>query len=136
MVTLRTSVSAWRDLRYTAGNKNLPECELATLKAWVVKMSGKEKFYDGGVSTSAAEKRVEQLKAWESSVTNKQPSTVLPSRQVPTVKFRESVIFLAAAHSGDTGEVERLVRKEGADVNFVNKDGLTALHQVSLKLLC
>ena len=98
-------------------------------------MSGKEKFYDGGASNSAAQKRVEQLKAWESSVTNKQPSTVLPARRVPKIKFGESVVFLAAAHSGDTEEVERLVRKEGADVNFVNKDGLTALHQVSLNRL-
>lgn len=96
-----------------------------------VKMSGKEKFYDSGTSSTAAQKRVEQLKAWETSVTNKQPSTVLPTRRVPTIKFGESVVFLAAAHSGDTEEVERLIHEEGADVNFVNKDGLTALHQVS-----
>lgn len=79
---------------------------------------------------SNSQKRRKQLKAWEFSDTNKQPNTVLPSREVPSVKFGDSVVFLAAVHSGDLEEVERLVRKEGADVNSVNKDGLTALHQV------
>jgi ankyrin repeat protein len=82
-------------------------------------------------AVSSSQKRQEQIKAWERSETNKQPSTVLPSRRVPTVKFGDNVVFFAATHSGDLEEVERLVRQEGADVNFVNKDGLTALHQVS-----
>lgn len=94
-------------------------------------MAGKEKFYDSGLSNTASQKRVQQLKDWENSETNKQPDTVCSSRRNPTIKFSESVVFLAAAHSGDIEEVERLVLKEGADVNFVNKDGLTALHQVS-----
>jgi len=94
-------------------------------------MSGKEKFYEGGLlSSTAAQKRLIQLKEWEGSETNKQPSTVLATRRVPTIKFGDGVVFLAAAHSGDTEEVEKLVR-EGAAVNFVNEDGLTALHQVS-----
>ena len=96
-----------------------------------MKMAGKEKFYDVH-SNTAAHKRLTQLKEWENSETNKQPSTVLPSRLNPTIKFGDSVIFQAAAHSGDIEEVERLVLKKGADVNSVNKDGLTALHQVSL----
>ncbi len=98
-------------------------------------MAGKEKFYDSGHSNTAAHKRVTQLREWESSETNKQPSTVLPSRVVPTIKFGDNVVFLAAAHSGDEEEVDRLVLEEGADVNSVNKDGLTALHQVCLCLL-
>lgn len=81
-------------------------------------------------SVTTAQRRQEQVKAWENSETNKQPSTILPSRRVPTVKFGENVVFFAATQSGDLEEVERLVRQEGADVNFVNKDGLTALHQV------
>jgi len=93
-------------------------------------MAGVEKFYDNGQSGSAAHKRAVQLKDWESSTTNKQPSTILASRLKPTIRFADSVVFLAAAHSGDTVEVEKLVLNEGADVNSVNKDGLTALHQV------
>lgn len=93
-------------------------------------MAGIEKFYDNGQSSSAAQKRAVQLKDWENSATNKQPSTVVASRLKPTIKFADSVVFLAAAHSGDTVEVEKLVLNEGADVNSVNKDGLTALHQV------
>ena len=93
-------------------------------------MAGKEKFQDSFASTTAAQKRLIQLKEWENSETNKQPSTVVSSRRKPTIKFGDDVVFLAAAHSGDIEEVERLVLKEGADVNSINKDGLTALHQV------
>lgn len=95
-------------------------------------MAGKERFT--GLSVSSIQKRMVQLKEWEGSETNKMPGTVLPSRRTPTIKFPDNVVFLAAAHSGDTEEVERLVKKEGADVNSVNKDGLTALHQVSLSV--
>lgn len=83
------------------------------------------------VSVSAIHKRITQLKEWENSETNKMSGVILPSRRVPTIKFSDNVVFLAAAHSGDTEEVERLVKKDGADLNSVNKDGLTALHQVS-----
>ena len=95
-------------------------------------MAGKEKFTS--ISVSAVQKRISQLKEWENSETNKMSSTILPSRRTPKIKFPDSVVFLAAAHSGDTEEVERLVKKEGADVNSVNKDGLTSLHQVGLQL--
>lgn len=94
-------------------------------------MSGKEKFFDNGHASTAAEKRTAQLKAWETSATNKQPSSVLASRHTPTIKFGATVVFMAAAHSGDIEEVERLIN-DGADVNSVNKDGLTALHQVHI----
>lgn len=93
-------------------------------------MAGKEKFYDNGHSSTATQKRATQLRDWENSATNKQPSTISASRLNPTIKFGESVVFMAAAHSGDLEEVERLVLKDGADVNSVNRDGLTALHQV------
>ena len=96
-------------------------------------MAGKEKFTS--ISMSAIQKRITQLKEWENSETNKMSGAILPSRRTPTIKFPDTVVFLAAAHSGDTEEVERLVKKEGADVNSINKDGLTSLHQVSV-LLC
>ncbi len=90
----------------------------------------KEKFYApmGGRST-AASKRSAQLKNWESSATNKESKTIKPSRLRPNVQFGDTVVFLAAAMSGDVEDVERLVA-EGADVNAVNSDGLTGLHQV------
>lgn len=125
MVTRSRPFSVPGHLRSQLGNKNGQRVKS-------LKMAGIEKFYDSGVSGSAAQKRLIQLREWENSETNKQPDTLLPSRLNPAVKFGDSVVFLAAAHSGDTGEVERLVLKEGADVDFVNKDGLTALHQVSL----
>ena len=93
----------------------------------------KEKFYGslGARSQTASSKRNAQLKIWDKSETNKQSETIKPSRLNPKVQFGDNVVFLAAAQSGDIEEVERLV-KEGADVNTVNADGLTALHQVSL----
>ena len=95
-----------------------------------VKMSGKEKFYGLGRSATAGQKRNQQLEQWEKSATNKEPSYVASRRKNPRVRFGESVVFLAASQSGDVEEVERLLTEEGADVNSVNKDGLTALHQV------
>ena len=93
-------------------------------------MSGKEKFYGLGRSATAGQKRNQQLEQWEKSATNKEPSYVTSRRKNPRVRFGESVVFLAASQSGDVEEVERLLTEEGADVNSVNKDGLTALHQV------
>jgi len=96
-----------------------------------VKMAGKEKFYSvAGTTETASQKRNQQLQVWEKSETNKEPDYILPSRQSPRVRFGDNVVFLAAAQSGDMDEVERLIVEEGADVNSVNKDGLTALHQV------
>lgn len=92
-------------------------------------MAGRKPEFVFANTVTTAQKRREQVKAWENSETNKQPSTVLPSRQVPAVKFGDTVVFFAATNSGDLEDVERLVR-EGANVNYVNKDGLTALHQV------
>ena len=92
--------------------------------------TGKEKFDSVGGSEVASQKRSQQLQVWEKSETNKEPEYIVSSRQTPKVKFGDNVIFLAAAQSGDSEEVERLIVEEGADVNSVNKDGLTALHQV------
>ena len=93
-------------------------------------MSGKEKFHGLGRGASAGQKRNQQLEQWERSVTNKEPSYISTKRKRPKVKFGESVIFLAASQSGDIDEVDRLLTEEKADINSVNKDGLTALHQV------
>ncbi len=91
---------------------------------------GKEKYYAPARSQSALQKRSQQLQIWAMSDTNKQPTFIVESRKNPRVRFGETVVFMAAAQSGDVEEVERLVQEEGADANSVNKDGLTALHQV------
>lgn len=93
-------------------------------------MSGKEKYLGLGRGATAGQKRNQQLESWEKSVTNKEPSHISSSRLQPRVRFGESVVFLAACQSGDVEEVERLLTEEKADINSVNKDGLTALHQV------
>ena len=93
-------------------------------------MADKERLHTLGRSEAAAHQRNAQLKNWTTSETNKQPDYVVASRKSPRVKFDDSVVFLAAAQSGDLEEVERLATEEGADVNSVSEDGLTALHQV------
>ena len=97
-------------------------------------MADKERLHSLGRSEAAVHQRNAQLKNWTTSETNKQPDYILASRKSPRVKFDDSVVFLAAAQSGDLEEVERLVTEEGADVNSINKDGLTALHQVGVSV--
>ncbi|CAK8683165.1 unnamed protein product [Clavelina lepadiformis] len=75
---------------------------------------------------TAKEKRNEQLKRWENSVTDVE-SPVLQNLK-PKVKFNDGAVFLAACSSGDLNEVQILL-ENGADINFANIDGLTALHQ-------
>lgn len=76
---------------------------------------------------SAKEKRQEQLKRWENSATDLECETYANPKI--KVKFDEGAVFLAACSSGDLDEVKKLLNK-GADINFANVDGLTALHQV------
>lgn len=83
-------------------------------------------------NNSAMYKRAEQLKRWEESDTNREPAEPknLSSRKI---KFSSGCVFLAACMSADRAEVIRLL-DNGADIDTVNVDGLTALHQVSLNL--
>lgn len=77
-------------------------------------------------SLSAQSKRAEQLKRWEESATNMQSAAPkLPLR----IRFAPEIVFLAACTAEDKEDVMNLLR-EGADINTVNVDGLTALHQV------
>ncbi|NXI71471.1 MYPT1 phosphatase, partial [Anseranas semipalmata] len=46
-------------------------------------------------------------------------------------KLDDGAVFLAACSSGDTEEVLRLLER-GADINYANVDGLTALHQACI----
>lgn len=78
-------------------------------------------------SSSALFKRAEQLKRWETSETNREPSH--PKEIDRKIKFSADCVYLAACAAGDKDEVIRLLEK-GADINTGNVDGLTALHQV------
>lgn len=78
---------------------------------------------------SAKFKRIEQLKRWEDSETNKE-SPAMKDRP-PKINFCDEDVFLAACSSGDKEEVKCLLNK-GADIDTANVHGLTALHQACL----
>ncbi|XP_046728682.1 protein phosphatase 1 regulatory subunit 12A isoform X3 [Silurus meridionalis] len=77
----------------------------------------------------AKQKRNEQLKRWLGSETDLEPPVI--KKKKTKVKFDEGAVFLAACSSGDTEEVLRLLER-GADINYANVDGLTALHQACI----
>ncbi|XP_041442309.1 protein phosphatase 1 regulatory subunit 12A isoform X2 [Xenopus laevis] len=77
----------------------------------------------------AKQKRNEQLKRWIGSETDLEPHVI--KRKKTKVKFDDGAVFLAACSSGDTEEVLKLLDR-GADINYANVDGLTALHQACI----
>ncbi|KAM5170131.1 protein phosphatase 1 regulatory subunit 12A isoform 2-T2 [Mantella aurantiaca] len=77
----------------------------------------------------AKQKRNEQLKRWIGSETDLEPNVV--KRKKTKVKFDDGAVFLAACSSGDSEEVLKLLDR-GADINYANVDGLTALHQACI----
>ncbi|KAF3859318.1 hypothetical protein F7725_021717 [Dissostichus mawsoni] len=80
----------------------------------------------------AKQKRNEQLKRWLGSETDQEPPVL--KKKKTKVKFDDGAVFLAACSSGDTEEVLRMLDR-GADINYANVDGLTALHQkLNMKL--
>lgn len=90
----------------------------------------------GKRAESARARRAEQLRRWRGSLTEQEPAErqgagrqLQTRRGSPRVRFEDGAVFLAACSSGDTDEVKKLLAR-GADINTVNVDGLTALHQV------
>ncbi|XP_030630087.1 protein phosphatase 1 regulatory subunit 12A isoform X7 [Chanos chanos] len=77
----------------------------------------------------AKQKRNEQLKRWIGSETDLEPPIL--KKKKTKVKFDDGAVFLAACSSGDTEEVLRMLER-GADINYANVDGLTALHQACI----
>lgn len=91
----------------------------------------------GKRAESARMRRAEQLRRWRGSLTEQEPAERRGAgrqpqtrRGSPRVRFEDGAVFLAACSSGDTDEVKKLLAR-GADINTVNVDGLTALHQVT-----
>jgi protein phosphatase 1 regulatory subunit 12A len=83
------------------------------------------------LNKTAFSKRVEQLKRYEDSETNRE----LPmpkSASERKVRFSAGCIFLAACAAGDKDEVLNMLNSGGADIDTANVDGLTALHQVNI----
>lgn len=72
-------------------------------------------------------KRHDQLERWKESDCGKDSAD--RSAAKIKVKFNSGCVFLASTSAGDTSEVKTLIDK-GADINYANVDGLTALHQV------
>ncbi|XP_067849823.1 protein phosphatase 1 regulatory subunit 12A-like isoform X2 [Heptranchias perlo] len=92
-------------------------------------MAAEDRERDQARSDNAKQKRKEQLKRWLGSETDREPDR--PRTKHVRVKFDEGAVFLAACSSGDQEEVEKLLLK-GADINYTNVDGLTALHQACI----
>lgn len=83
------------------------------------------------LNKTAFSKRVEQLKRYEDSDTNRE--SVLPKNaSARKVRFSAGCIFLAACAAGDKDEVLNMLNSGGADIDTANVDGLTALHQVTI----
>nr|XP_032826969.1 protein phosphatase 1 regulatory subunit 12A isoform X10 [Petromyzon marinus] len=84
---------------------------------------------DRSRADSAKQKRAAQLKRWAGSETDLE--TAVLRRKKSKVKFDDGAVFLAACSSGDTDEVLSLLER-GADINYANVDGLSALHQACI----
>lgn len=92
---------------------------------------------------NAIQRRAQQLKKWKeheeelerigtSNIEVKDtPSNNKKKIRTTTVRFSNDTIFTAACNNGDFEECKRLLAL-GTDINCVNNDGMTALHQACI----
>ena len=78
---------------------------------------------------AAYARRQGQLDNWRESDTAKESSDI--RNRPKKIKFADKCIFQAACASNDKAMVARMIR-DGYDINAVDEDGITALHQVAL----
>lgn len=62
---------------------------------------------------------------------NNQRSAKHQKRSGPKIRFSDKTLFLAACSNNDTEECKRLL-SSGIDINVVNVDGMTGLHQACI----
>jgi protein phosphatase 1 regulatory subunit 12B len=75
----------------------------------------------------AFNKRKAQLDRWSQSETERETAEI--RNRPKRVKFADKCIFQAACASNDKAQVARMIR-DGYNINAVDEDGITALHQV------
>lgn len=92
---------------------------------------------------NALQRRAQQLKKWqeheeqlsalEASKNNSSNNGTgnIKKPRIPKVKFSNKTLFLAACANGDLEEAQRLLAN-GTDINCVNIDGLTGMHQACI----
>uniref|UniRef100_A0A3B4EMZ0 Protein phosphatase 1 regulatory subunit 12B n=1 Tax=Pygocentrus nattereri TaxID=42514 RepID=A0A3B4EMZ0_PYGNA len=86
------------------------------------------------MSEAAKQRRQDQLTRWhgsETDLTGAQVRGHSGSGRRARVRFAQGAVFMAACSAGDREEVAELLR-QGADINYANVDGLTALHQACI----
>ncbi|KAL6474582.1 hypothetical protein MHYP_G00181430 [Metynnis hypsauchen] len=89
---------------------------------------------DRSRSEAAKQRRQDQLTRWhgsETDLTGAQVRGHSGSGRRARVRFAQGAVFMAACSAGDREEVAELLR-QGADINYANVDGLTALHQACI----
>ncbi|XP_036432380.1 protein phosphatase 1 regulatory subunit 12A isoform X3 [Colossoma macropomum] len=89
---------------------------------------------DRSRSEAAKQRRQDQLARWhgsETDLTGAQVRGHSSSGRRARVRFAQGAVFMAACSAGDREEVAELLR-QGADINYANVDGLTALHQACI----
>ena len=72
-------------------------------------------------------KRKAQLERWRDSETHLESSEI--RNRPKRVKFADKCIFQAACTASDKIQVGRMLQ-DGYDINSVDEDGITPLHQV------
>uniref|UniRef100_A0A674BF52 Protein phosphatase 1 regulatory subunit n=2 Tax=Salmo trutta TaxID=8032 RepID=A0A674BF52_SALTR len=131
-VTLLYLASLWKTIQ-TLSQAPLPTpsalWDSGTIKYILSPRKIRSPRREGMKMADAKQKRNEQLKRWLGSETDIEPPIL--KKKKTKVKFDDGAVFLAACSSGDTEEVLRMIDR-GADINYANVDGLTALHQACI----